>query len=60
MGQLTGMDSLSTSRNLELLPTITAIEFGQLDRSTGRFVNRLVRRARDQHRVPGVLALNHS
>ncbi|MEE2637386.1 MAG: DUF5916 domain-containing protein [Acidobacteriota bacterium] len=31
------MDNLSTSRNLELLPTVTAIRFGQLDESSGQF-----------------------
>ena len=37
MGTLEGITDLSTSRNLELLPTVTAIRFGALDTSTGRF-----------------------
>ena len=40
MGLLEGMTGLSTSRNLEFLPTFTAIQFGSLDDSTGGFVNR--------------------
>ncbi len=39
MGVLEGMTDLSTSRNLEFLPTFTAIQFGSLD-DTGGFVNR--------------------
>jgi len=38
MGLMEGMTDFSTSRNLELLPTFTAIQFGTLD-STGSFVN---------------------
>ena len=38
MGLMEGMTDFSTSRNLELLPTFTAIQFGSLDRSTGGFV----------------------
>ena len=38
MGLMEGMTDFSTSRNLELLPTFTAIQFGALD-STGSFVN---------------------
>jgi hypothetical protein len=34
MGVLEGMTGLSTSRNLELLPTVTAINFGSLDGSS--------------------------
>lgn len=37
MGLLTGMTDLSTSRNLEILPTMTAIQIGSLDESTGAF-----------------------
>ena len=37
MGVLDGMSSLSTSRNLEILPTFTAINFGALDTDTGDF-----------------------
>ena len=37
MGLLDGLVDLSTSRNLEILPTFTAIQFGALDRSTGQF-----------------------
>ena len=36
MGVLDGMTGLSTSRNLEILPTFTALRFGTLDES-GRF-----------------------
>ncbi len=39
MGLLEGMTDFSTSRNLEFLPTFTAIQFGSLDRSTGGFDN---------------------
>ena len=39
MGLLEGMTDFSTSRNLEFLPTFTAIQFGSLDRSTGGFAN---------------------
>ncbi len=37
MGFLEGMTSLSTSRNLELLPTFTGVQFGALDRTSGTF-----------------------
>ena len=37
MGLLDGLRGLSTSRNLEILPTITAIQVGSLDRTTGGF-----------------------
>ena len=37
MGLLDGLRGLSTSRNLEILPTVTAIQVGSLDRSTGTF-----------------------
>ncbi len=37
MGLLEGLRNLSTSRNLEILPTVTAIQAGSLDRSTGAF-----------------------
>ena len=37
MGLLEGMANLSTSRNLEFLPTVTAINFGSLDATTGTF-----------------------
>ena len=39
MGVLEGMTSLSTSRNIEILPTFTAVQFGALDDTTGAFVN---------------------
>ena len=39
MGLMEGMTDLSTSRNLEFLPTFTAIKFGSLDTTTGGFVN---------------------
>ncbi len=37
MGLLDGLTDLSTSRNLEILPTLTAIQFGSLDTGTGVF-----------------------
>ena len=37
MGTLDGMTDLSRSHNLEILPTLTAIRFGALDRRTGAF-----------------------
>ena len=37
MGVLDGMQRLSTSRNIELLPTFTAVQFGALDDGTGDF-----------------------
>ena len=37
MGVLEGMNNLSTARNLEILPTFTAIHFGSLDQATGAF-----------------------
>ena len=37
MGLLENLTNLSTSRNLEILPTFTAIQFGALDAGTGRF-----------------------
>ena len=37
MGVLEGMTDLSTNRNLEILPTFTAFQFGTLDRTSGRF-----------------------
>ena len=37
MGLLDGLSSLSTSRNLEILPTVTAIQVGSLDTATGGF-----------------------
>ena len=43
MGVLEGMTGLSTSRNLEILPTFTAIQFGSLDRTTGTFPEDLSR-----------------
>lgn len=39
MGLLDGMTDLSTSRNIEVLPTFTAIKYGSLDTSTGTFVD---------------------
>ena len=38
MGVLDGMTGLSTSRNIEILPTFTAVQFGALD-AAGRFEN---------------------
>ncbi len=37
MGLLEGITNLSTSRNLELLPSVTAIQAGKLDSTTGAF-----------------------
>ena len=37
MGLVDGMSGLSTSRNLELLPTFTAVQVGSLDTSSGGF-----------------------
>ena len=37
MGLLDGLSGLSTSRNLELLPTFTAVQVGSLDTNTGGF-----------------------
>ena len=37
MGVLDGLSGLSTSRNLEILPTFTGIQIGQLDEETGSF-----------------------
>ena len=39
MGVLGGLSGLSTSRNIEILPTFTAVQFGSLDTTTGDFVN---------------------
>ena len=39
MGVLEGMRNLSTSRNVEVLPTFTAVQFGAVDNMTGGFVN---------------------
>ena len=38
MGVLEGMTDLSTSRNVEILPTFTAAQFGSLEAATGDFV----------------------
>ena len=40
MGVLEGMTDLSTSRNLEILPTFTAIQYGELDAGSGDWINR--------------------
>ena len=39
MGLLDGLSNLSTSRNLEILPTMTAIQVGSLDTTTGGFTD---------------------
>jgi len=39
MGLLEGMTDLSTSRNLEILPTVTAIQYGSIDPTRPAFVN---------------------
>ena len=38
MGVMDGLSGLSTSRNIEILPTFTAIRFGSLDPASGDFV----------------------
>ena len=40
MGVLEGMSDLSTSRNIEIMPTFTAIQFGSLNTSTGAYVDK--------------------
>ena len=40
MGVLDGMTRLSASRNLEILPTFTTVQFGSLDDTTGGFVTK--------------------
>ena len=40
MGVLEGLSDLSRSRNIEILPTFTAIRFGALDRTTGAFADK--------------------
>lgn len=37
MGLLDGLSGLSTSRNLEILPTVTAVQVGSLDTTSGAF-----------------------
>jgi hypothetical protein len=39
MGVLEGMTDLSTSRNIEILPTFTAIRYGEIDPTVPGFVN---------------------
>ena len=39
MGVLEGMTQLSTSRNLEVLPTLTTIQYGNIDPTVPGFVN---------------------
>ena len=39
MGILEGMTDISTSRNLEFLPTFTAVQYGELDPALPGFVN---------------------
>ena len=39
MGVLSGMSGLSMSRNLEIQPTFTGVQFGTLDTDTGRVVD---------------------
>ena len=38
MGVLEGLTGLSTSRNIEILPTFTTIQFGSIDAASGDFV----------------------
>ena len=40
MGLLEGLSGLSTSRNLELLPTVTAVQVGSLNTTSGAFPER--------------------
>ncbi len=39
MGVLEGMTNISTSRNLEILPTFTAIQYGEIDPTVPGFAN---------------------
>jgi len=39
MGLIEGMTDLSTSRNIEILPTVTAIQYGDIDPTRPAFVN---------------------
>jgi hypothetical protein len=39
MGLLEGMTDLTTSRNIEILPTVTAIQYGEIDPTRPRFAN---------------------
>ena len=39
-GLLEGLMNLSTSRNLEILPTVTGVQFGSLDDTTGEFATK--------------------
>jgi hypothetical protein len=39
MGLLEGMTDLTTSRNIEILPTVTAIQYGEIDPTRPAFVN---------------------
>jgi hypothetical protein len=39
MGLIEGMTDLSTSRNLEIMPTVTAIQYGDIDPTRPAFVN---------------------
>ena len=40
MGVLEGMTDLSASRNLEILPSFTAIQYGSIDENSGQFLTR--------------------
>ena len=40
MGVLDGMTGVSTSRNIEIMPTFTAIQFGSLNTTNGDFVTK--------------------
>ena len=39
MGMLEGMTGLSLSRNLEIMPTVTAVQVGSRETTTGQFIN---------------------
>jgi hypothetical protein len=39
MGLIEGMTDLTTSRNIEILPTVTAIQYGEIDPTRPAFVN---------------------
>ena len=45
MGTVDGMQNLSTARNFELLPTVTAISVGNLNRTTGEYATQDVEEA---------------
>ena len=65
MGTLDGLSGLSTSRNLEILPTVTAIQSGSLDRASGGFTDErqglctFLRGGRRAHHLTPLLGKTH-